>query len=162
MYKDESSSETCQSCSVYETMKAFIALILLFACILTVHCKVYSKCELARALSKNGIPRRELPDWVCLVQAESNFNTKATNTNTNKTKDWGIFQINDKYWCKPSDDRFSYNECKLNCEQDLLTDDITKATTCAKKIKGRQGFKAWYGWQNKCQGKPLPSVKECF
>ncbi|KAL5280216.1 hypothetical protein ACFFRR_004278 [Megaselia abdita] len=143
-------------------MKVFAFLLLSTLSILSVQGKIYSKCELARTLSQNGIPRSELPDWVCLVQAESNYNTKATNTNTNKTKDWGIFQINDKWWCKPSDGRFSYNECNLNCDRDLLSDDITKATTCAKKIKGRQGFKAWYGWQNKCQGKKLPSVNECF
>lgn len=142
-------------------MKVFIV-VLLVSIFLSVQGKIYSKCELARALSSNGIPRSDLPDWVCLVKAESNFNTKATNTNTNKTKDWGIFQINDKWWCKSSDGRFSYDECKLNCEDDLLTDDITKATNCAKKIKSRQGFKAWYGWQKKCQGKPLPSIKECF
>lgn len=144
-------------------MKTFNSILLLAACcIFSVQGKIYSKCELAKTMARNGVPRNELPDWVCLVKSESNFNTRATNTNTDKSKDWGIFQINDRYWCKPSDGRKSANECNLSCEKDLFTDDITKAITCAKKIKKQQGFKAWYGWQKKCQGKPLPSVKECF
>uniref|UniRef100_T1GCL1 lysozyme n=1 Tax=Megaselia scalaris TaxID=36166 RepID=T1GCL1_MEGSC len=117
-------------------MKTSFVLLLISLGVLSVQGKIYSKCELARTLSQNGIPRSELPDW-----------------------DYGIFQINDHWWCKPSNGRFSYNECGLQCERDLLSDDITKAITCAKKIKGRQGFKAWYGWQKKCQGKSLPSFE---
>ncbi|XP_055910463.1 lysozyme c-1-like [Eupeodes corollae] len=107
-----------------------------------------------------GIPRSDLPDWVCLVRYESNFKTTATNTNKNKTKDWGIFQINDRWWCKPDDGRQSHNGCNINCSS-LLKDDITAAVNCAKRVKKEQGFKAWYGWKSHCQTTKI-SVNECF
>ena len=41
-------------------------------------------------------------DLICaVIQAESGFNTKATNKNTNGTTDWGLCQINDYWWIGP-------------------------------------------------------------
>jgi lysozyme C len=44
---------------------------------------------------------------------------------------------------------------------ELRTDDITRASACAKLIYERYGFSAWNGWVNKCNGKPLPSLNGC-
>jgi hypothetical protein len=41
-------------------------------------------------------------DLLCaVIQAESNFNPKAINHNTNGSNDYGICQINTKYWIGP-------------------------------------------------------------
>ena len=74
--------------------------------------KKFNKCELARALVKNGISRNDLPSWICLVQSESSMNTALTHKNRNGSKDWGLFQVNDQYWCK---DGRRGGDCNINC-----------------------------------------------
>ncbi|XP_058053456.1 lysozyme c-1-like [Anopheles bellator] len=120
--------------------------------------KTYGKCELAKELIKNGIPKASVANWVCLVQHESAFNTAATNKNRNGSTDYGLFQINNKYWC---DSAYGSNDCKVQCRS-LTNDDITDDIKCAKLVFKRHGFNAWYGWKNHCQGKTLPSVASCF
>ncbi|CAD7088849.1 unnamed protein product [Hermetia illucens] len=141
-------------------MKVFVVLAIALVCAFApAQGKVFTKCGLAQALYAHGIPKADLANWVCLVQHESSFNTAAVGAlNSNGTRDYGLFQINNKYWCKGNIS--SYNECNVACSA-LLSDDITGAVNCAKKIKAQQGFKAWYGWLNHCQG-ALPSINECF
>uniref|UniRef100_A0A240PLP5 Glycosyl hydrolases family 22 (GH22) domain-containing protein n=1 Tax=Anopheles christyi TaxID=43041 RepID=A0A240PLP5_9DIPT len=122
--------------------------------------KIFTKCELARLLAQNGIPGVVLPDWMCLVQHESGFNTAALNTkNSNGSRDYGIFQINNRFWC--AEGRAGANECKLQCSS-LRDDNILDDINCAKLIYSRHGFNAWAAWRDKCRMKPKPSVKECF
>uniref|UniRef100_A0A182T0I3 Lysozyme n=1 Tax=Anopheles maculatus TaxID=74869 RepID=A0A182T0I3_9DIPT len=123
-----------------------------------VETKTYKKCELVKALHNNGIPKSKLADWVCLVQWESSFSTTATNRNVDGSTDYGIFQINNKYWC---DSNYGANECGIPCKS-LLTDDITIAIKCAKLVYSRQGFNAWYGWRDHCKDQPLPDISDCF
>ncbi|XP_058456243.1 lysozyme-like [Malaya genurostris] len=123
--------------------------------------KKFDKCSLAKALLNHGFNKADLKNWVCLVQNESGMDTTKTNKNRNGSSDWGLFQINDRYWCDPRDkNKKSSNECKTPCSA-LLKDDITIASACAKKIFKRHGFRAWYGWLNKCDGKPLPDLSKC-
>uniref|UniRef100_A0A182R788 lysozyme n=1 Tax=Anopheles funestus TaxID=62324 RepID=A0A182R788_ANOFN len=134
-----------------------VLLALAVSCAL-IEAKTFSKCELAKTLANNGIPKASLPDWICLVQHESAFSTSATNNNNNGSKDYGIFQINNKFWC---DSSYGANDCKIACNS-LLNDDITDDINCAKLIFKRHGFTAWYGWKDHCSGKTLPSVASCF
>ncbi|XP_054740623.1 lysozyme P-like [Anastrepha obliqua] len=123
--------------------------------------RIYNKCALARKLHRMGMPFHELDDWMCLVEGESSFNTKAINpSNVDGSVDWGLFQINDRYWCKPSDGRSSSNSCRLPCRL-LMSDDIRFSVACAKYIRRIQGFSAWVAWNNRCQGYK-PSMKHCF
>uniref|UniRef100_D1FPX6 lysozyme n=1 Tax=Simulium nigrimanum TaxID=683695 RepID=D1FPX6_SIMNI len=114
-------------------------------------------CELVRALRQNGFPENQLRDWVCLVRAESGLKTHATNHNKNGSTDYGLFQINSKYWCGQGR---TGGDCKIKCES-LLNDDIADDSKCAKLIFKRHGFSAWYGWQSKCKGKALPNISNC-
>uniref|UniRef100_A0A182PRC9 Lysozyme n=1 Tax=Anopheles epiroticus TaxID=199890 RepID=A0A182PRC9_9DIPT len=141
-------------------MKVFsiAALTIVVACSVVIEAKKFGKCELAKALANNGIAKASLPDWICLVQNESAFSTSATNKNKNGSTDYGIFQINNKYWC---DSGYGSNDCKIACSS-LLNDDITDDIKCAKLIHKRHGFNAWYGWKNHCNGKTLPSVRICL
>ncbi|GBP19707.1 Lysozyme [Eumeta japonica] len=124
-----------------------------------VNAKTFTRCELARELKKQGFPSSQLRNWVCLVEAESGRRTDVVGgPNSNGSRDYGLFQINDRYWCSTGSS--PGKDCNVRC-QDLLTDNISKASTCAKKIYARHGFNAWYGWKNKCQGKSLPDISSC-
>lgn len=136
-----------------------VFLFLVLTVFTSVESKRFTKCTLARELFQRGIPKSELPDWVCLVRWESNYQTNAMNKNNRDGSwDYGLFQINDKWWCKGHIK--SHNACGLSCNE-LLKDDISKAVTCARLIKRQQGFRAWYGWLNHCT-KVKPSIHECF
>ncbi|XP_055380046.1 lysozyme C-like [Condylostylus longicornis] len=142
--------------------------IFLLACVFyTVNAKVFQRCELARTLSHWGVSRQDILEWVCIAEFESSFNTRAINhNNVDGSWDWGLFQINDRYWCdggKPTS-----NGCGVNCRK-FLTDDIGAAFNCARKIKNahhydHNGFGAWVAWRNHCQGW-VPSKQQtqhCF
>ncbi|XP_041988125.1 lysozyme-like [Aricia agestis] len=118
----------------------------------------FTRCQLVHQLRKHGFPEAKMRDWVCLVENESSRTTsKVGPVNSNRSRDYGLFQINDKYWC--SNTKTPGKDCNVTCA-DLLTDDITKAASCAKKIFQRHGFNAWYGWKNHCQG-ALPDISKC-
>ncbi|KAJ0051069.1 hypothetical protein NL108_012303, partial [Boleophthalmus pectinirostris] len=51
---------------------------------------------------------------VCLTQHESNYNTRATNRNTDGSTDYGIFQINSRWWCRDGGVSSS-NGCGIQC-----------------------------------------------
>nr|CAD7580074.1 unnamed protein product [Timema californicum] len=53
---------------------------------------VYSQCELANDLKNRGMPGT-IPDWVCLIFAESSYNTAAEgHLNSDGSVDYGLFQ----------------------------------------------------------------------
>merc|ERR1712066_1088592 len=123
--------------------------------------KVFSRCEFARELvNVHGLARATVGNWVCLANYESSFNTGATNDNTNGSRDYGIFQINDNYWC---DANVGYGaDCGVNCA-DLLDSSLGDDVFCAKIIWNRHGFDAWYGWKNHCKGTNVEEwVSDCF
>nr|BAV13220.1 c-type lysozyme [Neolamprologus leleupi] len=119
--------------------------------------QVFEQCAWARVLKANGMDGYggvSLANWVCLTKHESNYNTKAKNRNTNGSTDFGIFQINSRWWCN---DRIihSANGCNIDCN--VLLTDVTSAINCAKRIVTQQGIAAWYAWRKHCQGKDLTS-----
>ncbi|XP_057177170.1 lysozyme C-like [Triplophysa rosa] len=124
-------------------MKVFVFLLV----ILTANAKVFEKCDLARALKAGGMSGYEgvsLGDWVCLIRSESSYDTAAKNRNKNGSTDYGIFQINSRYWCYDKDDTRGHpnNGCKINCSK-LLNNDISLSVACAKIIVKQQGISAW-------------------
>uniref|UniRef100_A0A4Q8K2I4 lysozyme n=1 Tax=Liphistius thaleban TaxID=1905330 RepID=A0A4Q8K2I4_9ARAC len=121
--------------------------------------KVFSKCELAKELVRHGMNRADIPNWICLIQHESSFNTRSKGgPNRNGSYDHGLFQINDNYWCSPP---ARNNDCKISCSN-LRDDNIADDVKCAKLIYRRHKFNAWYGWVNNCKGKNLSGyVRGC-
>ncbi|CAK1600672.1 unnamed protein product [Parnassius mnemosyne] len=135
-----------------------LCLVFVFAIFLQCESKQFSRCELVHQLRSHGFPEDKMRDWVCLVESESSRTTHYIGkVNRNGSRDYGLFQINDKYWC--SNTSTAGKDCNVTCN-DLVTDDITKAAKCAKKVYKRHGFNAWYGWKNKCQGS-LPDISSC-
>ncbi|CAK1540730.1 unnamed protein product [Leptosia nina] len=142
----------------YIKMKLALVLLLAAVAIFDTEAKTFTRCDLVRELRNQGFPEDDLRNWVCLVESESSRSTSAVSKkNKNGSRDYGLFQINDKYWC--STKKNPGKDCNVLCSQ-LITDDITKASTCAKKIFKRHGFDAWYGWKSHCQG-TLPDIKSC-
>nr|AFU52817.1 lysozyme C [Myotis adversus] len=138
-------------------MKALLTLGFLLLSV-AVQAKVYERCELARTLKTlgmDGYSGVSLADWVCLAQWESSYNTQAINSNPGDSTDYGIFQINSRYWCDDGKTPGAVNACGINCNV-LLQDDITQAVTCAKRVVGDpQGISAWVAWRNHCQNQDL-------
>ncbi|XP_037915727.1 lysozyme-like [Hermetia illucens] len=121
----------------------------------------FERCELARILhNRYGFPRNQLADWICLVEWESSFRTDAVGPpNGDGSRDWGLFQINDRYWCQSANYGNSHNICGVSCER-LLSDDITTAVNCVRKIYAAHGFSGWNAWTQHCHSPS--SVEHCF
>lgn len=81
----------------------------------------WGMCELAKEMHANGFPRSQLDDWMCLVKHESNYEQTAINSdNHDGSTDWGLFQINDRFWCKNSEYRlntFQFVNSKSNLQR---------------------------------------------
>nr|WIM01382.1 lysozyme [Limnephilus flavicornis] len=138
-------------------MKFVIVVLFALVALQSASAKIFTRCDLAKELQRQGFARATLENWVCLVEAESSRNTAVKGgPNSNGSYDWGLYQINDGFWCKPG---VVAGDCKAKCES-FITDDITLASTCAKLIYARHGYKAWYGWTAKCQG-ALPDLSSC-
>lgn len=99
-------------------MKFIAGLILSIALISSANAKIYTKCEFARVMFASGFTKESLPDWVCLAIHESALNSNVVGgPNTNGSFDWGIFQINDNYWCKVG---YVGNDCNMDCNSKCL------------------------------------------
>lgn len=142
------------------TTSVIIMIVCIVACV--AEAKKFTRCDLAKELAKNkSIPKGDIKTYVCIAEGESGYNTKATNRNKNGSTDYGIFQINNNWWCKDPKKPGRPNGCKIPCSS-LVDDKITDDIKCAVVIKKQQGFKAWVAWRNKCKGKNLDKyVKGC-
>ncbi|XP_028317847.1 lysozyme C-like [Gouania willdenowi] len=120
--------------------------------------KVFERCEWARVLKNNEMDGYEgvsLAVWVCLSKWESDYNTEFTKLNSGSSIEYGIFQINSRYWC--SNGRSPYNKCNIDCSE-LLTDDVTVAINCAKRVvRDPNGIRAWVAWKEHCENRDLSS-----
>merc|ERR1712168_1123957 len=116
--------------------------------------KTFSQCSLASTLMGYGgvFNSNTLGDWLCLTKYESSWNTAAVGgPNYDGSYDFGIFQINDYYWCSGSGSASKYNDCNISCSN-LINSNISDDSQCATLIYNRHGFDAWYGWINHCKG----------
>ncbi|XP_072309438.1 lysozyme C-like [Eucyclogobius newberryi] len=121
-----------------------LQLLVLFLLFAVVQARVFDRCEWARLLKSSGMDQYQkisLADWVCLTRWESNFDTESVNHNHNNSTDYGIFQINSKWWCKDGGVSKA-NGCRIQCSA-LLSDDPAVAINCAKTVARQQGSKAW-------------------
>jgi len=122
-----------------------------------------SLSKLAGQLYILDVPKSELPLWLCIAEFESRFNTHVVGQgNTDGSRDYGLFQISDRYWCAPPNrtEYYAFNDCNVNCTR-LLSDDITMAVQCARLIQKQQGWTAWSVYPEFCNG-TLEAIDECF
>merc|ERR1712141_66085 len=127
--------------------------------------KTFDHCDLANQLLGYGgaFTKSNIGDWICLTKYESSWTTSMKGgPNYDGSYDYGLFQVNDYYWCYGDDtDSKKYNDCNINCDK-LLNSDISDDQVCAQTIYNRHGFSAWYGWVNNCKGHDCSSyVSDC-
>ncbi|XP_023057414.1 lysozyme C [Piliocolobus tephrosceles] len=144
-------------------MKALIILGLVLLSV-TVQGKIFERCELAKTLKKLGLDDYKgvsLANWVCLAKWESGYNTEATNYNPgDESTDYGIFQINSRYWCNNGKTPGAVDACHISCSA-LLQNDIADAVACAKRVvSDPQGIRAWVAWKKHCEGKDVSQYVE--
>ncbi|KAM8828671.1 lysozyme C-like [Spinachia spinachia] len=122
--------------------------------------KVYERCEWARVLKAYGMDGYRgysLADWVCLSKWESGYSTTAVNLNGDRSTDYGIFQINSRWWCNDGRTPSSKNACSIECSV-LVSDDVSVAINCAKRVvRDPNGIRAWVAWRNHCENRDLSS-----
>ncbi|MED6253989.1 hypothetical protein ATANTOWER_011169 [Ataeniobius toweri] len=133
------------------------SLVFLLLAAVLVEGKVFERCAWARMMKSSGMDGYRgisLANWVCLTKWESGYNTSAVNHNRDKSTDYGIFQINSRWWC--NDTRIkTANGCRIMCSQ-LLTDDVSVAISCAKQVvSDPQGIAAWVGWRVHCKNQDV-------
>ncbi|XP_005187508.1 lysozyme-like [Musca domestica] len=126
--------------------------------------KKYLRCELARELlDKYRVNKTFLSNWICLIEHESDRDTKKVTPLGNGERKLGIFQISSKE-CNSVDNKVTacdvqkYPCCKIKCEN-FLTDDISQDVECAVKIFEAKGFQYWSGWSTYCRNpQNLPNL----
>ncbi|RVE65457.1 hypothetical protein OJAV_G00116770 [Oryzias javanicus] len=121
--------------------------------------KVFERCAWARLLKESGMDGYRgvsLANWVCLTKHESNFNTSSVNHNRDRSTDYGIFQINSRWWCDDAQTPTA-NGCNIPCSA-LLTDNVAIAINCAKRVvRDPSGIAAWVAWRVHCKNKDVSS-----
>ncbi|XP_076139400.1 lysozyme C-like [Alosa pseudoharengus] len=91
---------------------------------------------------------------MCLIEHESQYESEAKGPkNDDGSTDYGIFQINNNFWCKDPNFDGRANGCGVSCSE--LVRDINKSINCAKKVVKQQGIGAWMAWVSHCKGKDL-------
>ncbi|OBS57378.1 hypothetical protein A6R68_11495, partial [Neotoma lepida] len=114
----------------------WLALASLLSCLFaSSKARVFSRCELAKALNDFGLDGYrgyDLADWVCLAYYASGFNTDAVDHEADGSTNNGIFQISSRKWCKNLA-LSGPNICRLYCT-DLLKNDLKDSVVCVMKI----------------------------
>ncbi|XP_066154693.1 lysozyme-like [Euwallacea fornicatus] len=130
----------------------FATIVLVLLLVYDADAKVFTKCGLTKELLNNGFERSYVGNWVCLIESESGKNTAKVTEKADWTKSLGLFQINDKEWCKWGS---IGGKCQIKCET-LIDENIQDDSICAKKVQRDLGFRAWEGWMRSCYGRKLP------
>ncbi|XP_062588455.1 lysozyme 1B-like [Saccostrea cucullata] len=138
----------------------------LFICgmILTVSCKTFTKCGLAKELARLGTLESDIDDYVCMAEHESGFRTDIIgreNPDKFRSRDHGIFQINDHWNCDPQNGKTTRNGCHSYCSN-FRNADISDDLTCVQQLKREnRGFKFSKAWEKHCQQIPSDYLREC-
>ncbi|CAL4060159.1 unnamed protein product, partial [Meganyctiphanes norvegica] len=135
--------------------------------------KIFEKCELADVLeNKHNMPRNQVKSWVCIAEYESSFNAgHINNLNFEGSKDYGLFHISNKFWCKDDDENPNFKSvCNMPCTN-FVDQDLTDDLDCLKVIiddteswKGEgTGLTSWTSYVNNCQNRSLDVyMSECW
>nr|XP_018914386.1 PREDICTED: lysozyme C, milk isozyme-like [Bemisia tabaci] len=118
--------------------------------------KIFTKCELAEKLRALKAPPEDIPTWVCIAEHESRLDTSAVGPpNGDGSRDHGLLQINDRYWCWVQEDGPA--ACGNKCS-DFEDDDIRDDFICARRVfratkrRTGNGFTAWVVYGQHCNG----------
>jgi hypothetical protein len=113
--------------------------------------RVIGEDELAGILRQVGFDEATVPKMVCTAKYESSFHEQATNSNTNGTTDYGVFQINSIHVGSTAG-------CPGSA-QELL--DATTNAQCALGVFNIQGLDAWVAYKShraECDAASAPAA----
>lgn len=96
---------------------------------------------------------------VCLANYISGYDTSLHTSNS----EYGLFQINNEYWCDDGKTLGRMNLCGVQCSE-LLDKNITNDLQCVGRIvKDPKGLKAWSVYSTECEGKDLSEFTDgCY
>uniref|UniRef100_A0A4W2ILR3 lysozyme n=1 Tax=Bos indicus x Bos taurus TaxID=30522 RepID=A0A4W2ILR3_BOBOX len=137
-------------------MKAVLILGLLLLSV-TVQGKKFERCELARTLRRYGLDGYKGVSLAnCKLTLLHPFKQLARFTNYNpgsKSTDYGIFQINSKWWCNDGKTPKAVNGCGVSCSE-----ASSKEPACQLRRRKRHGIDPWVGkilWRRAWQPTPV-------
>ena len=113
-------------CSIYDTHSktCFCSTeLLLLLLLLLLLIKYYLEIINASHLTSGTFYNLHVHSGVCLSKWESSYNTGAINHNTDGSTDYGIFQINSKWWCNDGATPGAKNACNIDCSGQLLNNN---------------------------------------
>jgi hypothetical protein len=108
-----------------------------------------SETEAASLLEAAGFTGQTVAQMVCTAKYESDFFEQASNSNSNGTTDYGLWQINSSH----------LGEAGCTSSASALYDGATNAK-CAREIFESQGLDAWVGYlthKAECDSFQLPT-----
>uniref|UniRef100_A0A8C0A2D1 Alpha-lactalbumin n=1 Tax=Bos mutus grunniens TaxID=30521 RepID=A0A8C0A2D1_BOSMU len=124
-------------------MMSFVSLLLVGILFHATQAEQLTKCEVFRELKDlKGYGGVSLPEWVCTTFHTSGYDTQAIVQNNDSTE-YGLFQINNKIWCKDDQNPHSSNICNISCDK-FLDDDLTDDIMCVKKILDARALRGLY------------------
>ncbi|XP_016056555.1 PREDICTED: alpha-lactalbumin [Miniopterus natalensis] len=133
-------------------MMSFVSLLLMGILFPALQAKQFTKCELSQVLKDmDGYGGVSLPEWICNVFHISGYDTETVVKNNGRTE-YGLFQINNKLWCRDNQIPHSRNICGISCDK-FLDDDLTDDMMCAKKILDSEGIDYWLPHKPLCSEK---------
>ncbi|ELK08414.1 alpha-lactalbumin [Pteropus alecto] len=133
-------------------MMSFLSLLLVGILFPATQAKQFTKCELSQVLKDmDGYGGITLPEWICTIFHSSGYDTE-TIINNNGKREYGLFQINNKLWCRDNRKLQSRNICDISCDK-FLDDDLTDDVICAKKILDSEGIDYWLAHKPLCSEK---------
>lgn len=142
-------------------MIVFHAFIICLFVVCAVQGLQYGRCGFARALNRLGVSQgNTLDTYVCIATAESSLNTDAVGPpNSDGSTDYGIFQLNNRYWC--DDGHFpSSNGCHVSCQNLLGESGVTLSLQCADTVRREGG--GWNAWTTYYKCVNPQSNADCF
>ncbi|XP_077185471.1 lysozyme C, milk isozyme-like [Paroedura picta] len=139
-------------------MKVQLLAAFFFLLVVANEAEVLQRCQLVRILRNagmDGFHGYSLANWICLADHESGYDTSAVGPpNWDGSRDYGIFQINSRWWCSNGEGRTA-DGCHTSCSS-FLNNDISDDIACAKRIvQDPNGIGAWVAWRRYCKGRDL-------
>ncbi|XP_068418040.1 alpha-lactalbumin [Eschrichtius robustus] len=133
-------------------MMSFVSLLLVGNLFHAIQAEQLTKCEVFQRLKDlDGYGGVTLPEWVCTVFHTSGCDTQ-TVVNNNGSTEYGLFQINNKIWCRDNHIPHSRDICGISCDK-FLDDDLTDDIMCVKKILDNVGINYWLAHKALCSEK---------
>ncbi|XP_045686108.1 alpha-lactalbumin [Phyllostomus hastatus] len=133
-------------------MMSLVSLFLVSTLFPALQAKQFTKCELSQVLKDmDGYGGITLPEWICTIFHMTAYDTQTIVHNNGRTE-YGLFQINNKLWCRDKHIHQSRNICNISCEK-FLDDDLTDDMMCAKKILNSEGIDYWLAHKPLCSEK---------